>query len=85
VAKICDDAEALLCLLEFPAEHWQHLKTSNPIVSTFFWSGPEPGVTKGPLPSGAGDGVRAARVGTGLLAGGQPAAPHGAVRAGVRF
>jgi putative transposase len=31
VAKIVDDAEALLCFFDFPAEHWVHLKTSNPI------------------------------------------------------
>ena len=35
VAKITDDAEALLCFFDFPAEHWPHLKTSNPIESTF--------------------------------------------------
>ena len=31
VAKICDDAEALLTFFDDPAEHWLHLKTSNPI------------------------------------------------------
>ena len=31
VAKVTDDAEALLCFLDFPAEHCVHLKTSNPI------------------------------------------------------
>jgi transposase-like protein len=31
VAKISDDAEELLCFFDFPAEHWVHLKTSNPI------------------------------------------------------
>jgi putative transposase len=31
VAKVTDDAEALLCFFDYPAEHWQHLKTSNPI------------------------------------------------------
>ena len=30
-AKITDDAEELLCFFDFPAEHWGHLKTSNPI------------------------------------------------------
>src|SRR6266702_3689863 len=35
VAKIVDDAEELLCFFDFPAEHWLHLKTSNPIESTF--------------------------------------------------
>jgi putative transposase len=31
VAKITDDAEELLTFFDFPAEHWLHLKTSNPI------------------------------------------------------
>ena len=31
VAKITNDAEALLCFFDFPAEHWLHLKTSNPV------------------------------------------------------
>ena len=35
VAKITDDAEELLTFFDFPAEHWLHLKTSNPIESTF--------------------------------------------------
>ena len=35
VAKVVDDAEALLTFFDFPAEHWVHLKTSNPIESTF--------------------------------------------------
>jgi putative transposase len=32
---VVDDAEELLCFFDFPAEHWLHLKTSNPIESTF--------------------------------------------------
>jgi putative transposase len=31
VAKITNDAEELLTFFDFPAEHWLHLKTSNPI------------------------------------------------------
>jgi transposase-like protein len=34
VAKIIDDAEALLTFYDFPAEHWLHLKTTNPVEST---------------------------------------------------
>jgi transposase-like protein len=30
-AKVVGDAEELLCFFDFPAEHWGHLKTSNPI------------------------------------------------------
>jgi len=29
------DREELLCFYDFPAEHWQHLRTTNPIESTF--------------------------------------------------
>ena len=32
-AKIVDDADQLLAFYDFPAEHWVHLKTSNPIES----------------------------------------------------
>ncbi|MFJ6392849.1 IS256 family transposase [Streptomyces sp. NPDC091972] len=35
VAKITDDAEELLAFYDFPAEHWVHLRTTNPIESTF--------------------------------------------------
>ena len=29
------DRQALLAFYDFPAEHWKHLRTSNPIESTF--------------------------------------------------
>jgi putative transposase len=48
VAKICDDAEELLTFFDFPVEHWQHLKTSNPIESTFSSVRLRTRVTKGP-------------------------------------
>ena len=35
VPKITDDAEELLAFYDFPAEHWIHLRTTNPIESTF--------------------------------------------------
>lgn len=35
VAKITDDAEELLAVYDFPAEHWIHLRTTNPVESTF--------------------------------------------------
>jgi putative transposase len=34
-AKIVDDSEELVAFYDFPAEHWAHLRTSNPIESTF--------------------------------------------------
>jgi len=48
VAKITDDLERLLAFYDFPAEHWIHLKTSNPIESTFATVRLRTRVTKGP-------------------------------------
>jgi putative transposase len=54
VAKITDDAEELLRFFDFPAEHWLHLKTSNPIESTFSPVRARTRVTKGPGSKAAG-------------------------------
>jgi putative transposase len=54
VAKITGDAEALLTFFDFPAEHWLHLKTSNPIESTFSTVRLRTRVTKGPGSKAAG-------------------------------
>ena len=35
VAKITDDLDVLLAFYDYPAEHWIHLRTTNPIESTF--------------------------------------------------
>ncbi len=35
VKKITDDEAELLAFYDFPAEHWIHLRTTNPIESTF--------------------------------------------------
>lgn len=35
VKKITDDQDQLLAFYDFPAEHWIHLRTTNPIESTF--------------------------------------------------
>lgn len=35
VANLTRDREAMLAFFEFPAEHWGHLRTSNPIESVF--------------------------------------------------
>ena len=47
VAKIIDDLDALLAFFDFPAEHWIHLKTTNPIESTFSTVRLRTRVTKG--------------------------------------
>ena len=35
MACLTKDTEALLAFYDFPAEHWDHLRTSNPIESVF--------------------------------------------------
>lgn len=35
VAKLIKDRDVLLNFYDFPAEHWKHIRTSNPIESTF--------------------------------------------------
>jgi len=54
VAKIVDDVEPLLAFYDFPAEHWVHLKTTNPIESTFATVRLRTRVTKGPGSRAAG-------------------------------
>jgi putative transposase len=54
VAKVTDDAEALLCLFDYPAEHWLHLRTTNPIESSFSPVRARTRVTKGPGNKDAG-------------------------------
>ncbi len=54
VAKITDDLEPLLAFYDFPAEHWIHLKTTNPIESTFATVRLRTKVTKGPGSRAAG-------------------------------
>jgi putative transposase len=54
VAKVVDDAEALLAFFDFPAEHWLHLRTTNPIESTFSPVRARTRVTKGPGSKDAG-------------------------------
>lgn len=44
------DRDALLTFLDFPAEHWNHLRTSNPIVSVFATVRHRTVRTKGALP-----------------------------------
>lgn len=48
VAKIVDDADVLLEFYRYPAEHWVHLRTTNPIESTFATVRLRTKVTKGP-------------------------------------
>ena len=54
VAKITDDTEALLTFFDYPAEHWLHLRTTNPIESTFSPVRARTRITKGPGSKDAG-------------------------------
>jgi hypothetical protein len=51
---ITDDLDELLAFYDFPAEHWVHLRTTNPIESTFATVRHRTKVTKGPGSKAAG-------------------------------
>jgi transposase-like protein len=53
-AKITDDAGELLAFFDYPCEHWVHLRTTNPIESTFATVRHRTKVTKGPGSRAAG-------------------------------
>jgi transposase-like protein len=53
-AKITDDVDELLAFYHYPAEHWVHLRTTNPIESTFATVRHRTKVTKGPGSRAAG-------------------------------
>ena len=48
VAKITGEKEALLTFYDYPAQHWIHLRTTNPIESVFSAVRARTDVTKGP-------------------------------------
>jgi transposase-like protein len=54
VAKITGDLDQLLAFYDFPAEHWVHLRTTNPIESTFATVRHRTKITKGPGSRAAG-------------------------------
>ena len=87
VKKIADDADELLAFYDFPAEHWIHLRTTNPIESTFATVRLRTKVTKG-----AGSAAAALAMVFKLVESAQQRwravnAPHlvALVRAGARF
>lgn len=53
-AKITEDLDVLLAFYDYPAEHWIHLRTTNPIESTFATVRLRQRVTKGPGSRAAG-------------------------------
>lgn len=54
VGKITGDLDELLAFYDFLAEHWIHLRTTNPIESTFAAVRHRTKVTKGPGSKAAG-------------------------------
>ena len=87
VAKITDDLDVLLAFYDYPAEHWIHLRTTNPIESTFATVRLRTRVTKG-----AGSRAAGVAMAFKLLESAQTRwravnAPHlvALVRAGARF
>jgi transposase-like protein len=54
VTKITHDLDELLRFYDYPAEHWIHLRTTNPIESTFATVRNRSKITKGPGSKAAG-------------------------------
>jgi transposase-like protein len=77
----------LLTFFDFPVEHWIHLKTTNPIESTFATVRLRTKVTKGPGSKGAGLAMAFKLIEAAQDRWRAVNAPHlvALVRAGVRF
>jgi transposase-like protein len=86
-AKITDDIDQLLAFYDYPAEHWQHLRTTNPIESTFATVRHRSKVTKGPGSRAAGLAMAFKLIESAQARWRAVNAPHfvALVRAGARF
>lgn len=87
VAKIIDDLDTLLAFYDYPAEHWIHLRTTNPIESTFATVRLRQRVTKGPGSRAAGLAMAFKLIESAQARWRAVNAPHlvALVRAGARF
>jgi transposase-like protein len=87
VAKITDDVEQLLAFYDYPAEHWVHLRTTNPIESTFSTVRNRSKITKGPGSRAAGIAMAFKLIEAAQSRWRAVNAPHlvALVRAGARF
>jgi transposase-like protein len=87
VAKVTDDIDELLAFYDFPAEHWIHLRTTNPIESTFATVRHRTKVTKGPGSRAAGLAMAFKLIESAQARWRSVNAPHlvALVRAGARF
>src|SRR6266567_3759397 len=54
VDKVTDDLDELVAFYDFPAQHWVHLRTTNPIESTFASVRHRTKITRGPGSRAAG-------------------------------
>jgi putative transposase len=86
-AKITDDLDVLLAFYDYPAEHWIHLRTTNPIESTFATVRLRQRVTKGPGSRAAGVAMAFKLIESAQNRWRAVNAPHlvALVRAGARF
>jgi transposase-like protein len=87
VAKITDNLDVLLEFYNYPAEHWVHLRTTNPIESTFATVRLRQRVTKGPGSRAAGVAMAFKLIESAQQRWRTVNAPHlvALVRAGARF
>ena len=87
VAKVTDDLDVLLAFYDYPAEHWIHLRTTNPIESTFATVRLRQRVTKGPGSRAAGAAMAFKLIESAQHRWRAVNAPHlvALVRAGARF
>jgi putative transposase len=87
VAKIVDDLDVLTAFYDYPAEHWIHLRTANPIESTFATVRLRTRVTKGPGSRAAGVAMAFKLIESAQARWRAVNAPHlvALVRAGARF
>ena len=87
VAKITDEIDTLLAFYDYPAEHWIHLRTTNPIESTFATVRLRTRVTKGPGSRVAGVAMAFKLIESAQARWRAVNAPHlvALVRAGARF
>jgi transposase-like protein len=86
-AKITDDIDELLAFYDYPAEHWIHLRTTNPIESTFATVRHRTKVTKGTGSRAAGLAMAFKLIESAQARWRAVNAPHlvALVRAGARF
>ena len=87
VVKITEDLDVLLEFYNYPAEHWIHLRTTNPIESTFATVRLRQRVTKGPGSRAAGIAMAFKLIESAQHRWRAVNAPHlvALVRAGARF